>query len=318
MYAVSPIEPVGRPTAAHRLEDLAIGAISVGLRILPEAFALGSARAIGWLVGSVLGVRRTVIRKNLELAFPSQSDAWRRGVARRVFPHIAREMVMLLRAGANPTDRVGGRIRFDGLDVVDEALEEGKGVILLTGHLGNWEIAGGALALQGYPLDAVVQRIKNPLVDRRIRELREGFGVGVIYRKEAPRTVLRSLRRGRIVALAADQNVRRGGLFVDFFGVRASAARGPALFALRTGAPVVVGTSRRLPGWKARYQVRFSRLQAADGTPLSEEALMGGYFEALELAIREAPEQYFWPHDRWKSRPPDEGADREQGLSRPV
>jgi Kdo2-lipid IVA lauroyltransferase/acyltransferase len=300
------------------LEDLAIAAISSFLRILPEVVALGSARVIGWLAGSVFGLRRAVIRKNLALAFPRRPEAWRRRVARRVFPHIAREVVMLLRAGANPTSRVGGRIHFDGLDVIDEALEEGKGVILLTGHLGNWEIAGGALALQGYPLDAVVQRIKNPLVDRRIRGLREGFGVGVIYRKDAPRAVLRSLRRGRIVALAADQNVRRGGLFVDYFGVPASTARGPALFALRTGAPVVVGTSERLPGWRARYRVRFVRLGAADAIPFSEEALMRGYFEVLELAIREAPEQYFWPHDRWKSRPPDENAGREPGFSQPV
>src|SRR5690606_26046295 len=113
------------------------------------------------------------------------------------------------------------------------------------GHFGNWEIAGGALALRGYPLDAVVQRIKNPLADRRIRRLREGFGVRVIYRKDAPREVLRSLRRGRVVALVADQSDRRKDLFVDFFGVPASTARGPALFALRSGAPVVVATSLR-------------------------------------------------------------------------
>lgn len=307
-----------RPTAAHRLEDLAIGAISSFLRLLPEPVALGSGRAIGRLVGSVLGVRRKVIVKNLELAFPDRSDSWRRRVARRVFPHIAREVVTLLRVGADRSRGVEGRVQFERLEVLEGAFGEGKGVILLTGHIGNWEIAGGALTLEGYPLDAVAQRIKNPLADRRMRGLRERLGLRVIYRRDAPREVLRSLRRGRVVALVADQSDRRQDLFVDFFGVPASTARGPALFALRTGAPVVVATSLRLPGWRARYRVSFTRLVGAGMAPPSEGELMRTYFGVLEEAIAEAPEQYFWPHDRWRARPPGEGAAREPGSAQPV
>lgn len=304
-----------RPTTlAHRLQGVAIGAVARILRALPEAAALLLGAGVGWLAGSLFRVRRGTVEANLALAFPERPRAWRRRTAARVFPHVGREAATLMRfAGVRP-EELKERIEFDGLDVLRGAMEEGKGVVAVTGHIGNWEIGGASVALRGVPLDVVVQTQSNPLVDERLRRSREALGMRVIYRHHAPREVMRALRRGRCVALVADQNVRSGGLFVDFFGVPASTARGPALFAIRTGAPFVLGTAIRLPGWRhARYRVRFRRLDPERTGDMDTDVsrLTRAYMEALEDAIREVPEQYFWPHKRWKTRPPVERPDAE-------
>lgn len=307
------MEPPSVPTWSHRIEDVLVGGISRLLRFLPEPLALALGSALGWTAGSVLGIRRRTILENLSRAFPNRSGRWRRRVARRVMPHVAREGVTLLRLAALGPEEVRRRTVVSGLERVRSRLKEGRGVLILTGHLGNWEIGGSALAVRDIPLDVVARRQKNPLFDERIRQSREGLGMSVVYRDEAPRRVLRSLRGGRAVALVADQNVHRGGIFVDFFGTAASTVRGPAVFALRTGAPVFLGVARRLPGWRARYQVALTPLELPDMGDLEQDAhiLTRRYMAALEDAIREIPEQYFWLHKRWKTRPKS-GASREE------
>ncbi len=291
---------------AHRLQSGLVVGVSLLLRILPEPVAQALGYSLGWVAGSILRIRRGTVHRNLRRAFPDRPEAWRRRVARRVFPHIGREGVTLLRMAGLPSQELLRRTRVDGWEVLEEARAEGRGVLLATGHLGNWEIGGGALAVRGVPLDAVVRRQKNPLVDRRLRRTREALGISVIYREDAPRQILKSVRRGRVVALAADQNVRRGGIFVDFFGVPASTARGPAYFSLRTGAPLVLAFCHRIPGWRARYLVRFHRPPTPQTGDMEEDirTLTRSYLAVLEEEVRRSPEQYFWPHKRWKTRPP--------------
>jgi Kdo2-lipid IVA lauroyltransferase/acyltransferase len=309
----------GRRGPSHRLQALVLDGVSWFLRALPEPAALLLGAGIGWVAGSVLRIRRGTVDENLRRAFPERSPRWRRRVAARVFPHIGREAATLMRLAGLSTGELRARIETEGREVLTAALAEGKGVVVVTGHLGNWEIGGGSVALEGIPLDVVVQTQTNPLVDGRLRRSREALGMRVVYRHDAPREVLRSLRAGRVVALVADQNVRSGGLFVDFFGVPASTARGPALFALRTGAPFVLGTAHRLPGWRrARYRVRFRRLEPERSGDMERDVATWtrAYVGALEEAVREAPEQYFWPHKRWKTRPAS-GEERRERTEEP-
>jgi len=288
----------------HRAQDLLIAGIAGLLRMVPEPVALASGWGLGWFVGSVLRIRRGVVDRNLELAFPDASPRWRRRIASRVFPHLGREAITILRLVGADAAELRDRVRVEGLDLLQEALAEGNGVVIATGHLGNWEIGGGATAAWGVPLDAVVQRQRNPAFDHRIRRVRESLGVRIIYRHEATRGVLRALREGRAVALLADQHAARSDLKIDFFGVPARTARGPAVFAARTGAPMFLAEVFRRPGMRrARYDVRFARLQPLpDAEDEAEDvALLRAYMSALEEGIRKAPEQYFWPHNRWKS-----------------
>ncbi|CAN5710318.1 N/A [soil metagenome] len=291
-----------------RIQDLLIRTVEGALRILPEPAAVLLGGGLGWVAGGVMRIRRQVVVANLRRAFPEREPSWIARTASASYAHIGREGVALLRMGALGPEEVRERTRVEGIEHVEAPLAEGRGVILLTGHLGNWEIGGAALAVRGIPLDVVARRQNNPLFDARLVRTRESLGMRVVDRTGSAKTLLRSLRSGRVVALVADQNVLSGGVFVKFFGVPASTARGPELLAERTGAAVVFATAIRRRGRRARYDVVLSPLLPAgdEGAPDSSrrtEGLLRRYLAALEESIRAAPAQYLWAHKRWKTRP---------------
>jgi KDO2-lipid IV(A) lauroyltransferase len=297
-----------RPTLRHHLEHLGYRLGLSVLHLLPEELALRLGEGMGWVVGVVLGMRWKTVRAHLRQAFPHESEAWRRRVARASFRHLGREAVATFLLGRLSREEILERIEIPGFEALQEAVGAGGGAVLLTPHFGNWEIAGAGLAARGIPLDVVAQRQRNPLFDADLTETRTRQGMSVIQRGDAPKQVLRSLRRGRAVAIVWDQNVRRGGIFVEFFGKKASTARGPAIFPLRTGSPVFQGVNRRLEGYPSRYRLE---VVPVDFTPTGDlEAdvfrLTEVYTRFLEKEIVRTPEQYFWQHRRWKTRPPDE------------
>ena len=179
---------------------------------------------------------------------------------------------------------------------------------MITGHLGNWEVGGAAIAARDVPLDVVGKGMGNRRFQADLFAARERLGMRVIEMGDAPKKVLRSLRDGRVAAMLGDQNAHGGGIFVPFFGKPASTARGPALFAIRSGAPVFVAFALRDRGWGQRYTVTFEALPFAPSGDLEEDirALMVAYTRVLEAAILKDPDQYFWQHKRWKKRPAEE------------
>lgn len=292
----------------HRLEYRAFQLITTLFSVVPESGAVAMATLLGWFVGSVLRIRRRVVDEHLALAFPDQPDAWRNRVARASYVHLAREWMATFRLARLGRDEILSRTRMVGFDAFRAAVEEGKGVVLMTGHLGNWEFCATGFTARGIPLDAVAKSMANSRFGAALIEARERTGMGVIDVDDAPRRVLRSLRAGRVVAMLGDQNAHRGGVFVPFFGKLASTARGPAVFALRTGAPVFLGISLRDPGWKQQYTVQLRRIAVQPSGHVDADVLelTTVHTAALEEAIREAPEQYFWQHKRWKKRPEGE------------
>lgn len=260
--------------------------------------------AAGWLAGSVLRVRRDDVDRHLALAFPDREPAWRRGVAAESYRHLGREGVAMLRMAELDREAVRRRTRMEGMDGIRRAVESGRGAVVVTGHLGNWEIGGAALAARGVPLAAVALRQGNPLFDRDLVRTRERLGLRVVYKKDAPTQVLAALRAGGAVALVGDQNPIRGGVPVDFFGRPANTARGPAVFALRSGAPVFAGAALRRPGRGPRYDVWIEEVSVErTGDPGADALrLVQAYTDWLEEMVRRAPEQYFWQHRRWKTR----------------
>ncbi|TVP55763.1 MAG: hypothetical protein EA351_09870 [Gemmatimonadales bacterium] len=296
------------PGLGDRAQELLLVGIGALARLLPERLAQWVGSRLGWLAGSVLRIRRGTVEENLERAFPDWSRDRRVRAARAAYRHLGREAIVLLRLGAMSPGEVRERSEIRGESLLRDALDEGKGVVLLAGHLGNWEFAGAALAARDVPLDVVGRKQSNPLFDERVREMREGFGMRPIYRHAALRPVLKGVREGRVVALVADQNVRSGGVFVDFFGIPASAAKGPGVIPLRTGAPVMFMAVTRLPGWRARYRMEISPIAVAASGDTEADVLrvVAEFHRLLEDAVRRAPEQYFWFHRRWKTRPPEE------------
>lgn len=204
---------------------------------------------------------------------------------------------------ARRPDEVRERTAVPGLERLKEAVAQGRGVVMATAHFGNWELGGASLAVRGIPTDAVVQKQRNPFVERDVAAMREALGVGQIDRRRAPKQVLRALRQGRLIAFAADQNAGRHGVFVPFFGTPASTHRGAALFAIRANAPLFFGVAVRLPD--GTYESRTYPIDVDRGGPLEEAVtrLTAAFTSKLEDEIRAAPEQYFWLHNRWKTRP---------------
>ena len=196
------------------------------------------------------------------------------------------------------------------IDQLEAAMDTGGGAVLVTGHFGNWELCGAALAVRGIPLDAVARPQANPLTDRLINDARARFGMNVIPMAGATKHSLRALLAGRAVGLVADQDARDRGLFVPFFGRPASTFRGPAVLALRTGAPVFLITAVRDGD---RYTVRVRRIPVPEAVDEPERELTAAISAALEAAIRERPGQYLWQHRRWKTAAPGDGTARGNG-----
>jgi len=274
---------------------------------VPEGVAVRMGAAAGWIAGSVLRIRRREVDEHVALAFPDRPASWRRRVARGSYAHLGREAAILVRMPTWSRTEIAARVRFDNLEELRAAADRGA-VVVLTAHLGNWEIAGAALAALGFPMDVVGKGMANRRFERDLFALRERLGMRVIEITDAPKGVLRSLGRGRVAALLGDQNAHRYGVHLPFFGRLAATSRGPALFALRTGAPVFVGFPIRDPGWAQTYTLRARRLAFEPGETLEERTmnLLTAYHRELEESIRAAPDQYLWQHKRWKTRPPRE------------
>lgn len=289
----------------HYIEHLAFRAFSSVAIFLPEVLALSIGSFLGWITGSVLRVRRTEVDEHLFLAFPERTDAWRHDVARASYAHLGREAVATLRLSRATDKDLSERIRIPDLALFQTAVEEGRGVILVTGHLGNWEVGGGAFTSRGISLDAIAKGMANKAIGDAIAGVRERLGIDLIHMGEVAREVPRSLLRGRVVAILADQHAHKGGILVSFFGREASTTRAPALFAIRTGAPIFLGIALRDPGWRQRYTVSLERIdfQSTGEVDADIRGLTAAHSAALERAVRLAPEQYFWQHRRWKSAP---------------
>jgi KDO2-lipid IV(A) lauroyltransferase len=302
---------VSRPTARDRLEFGLYRGVTGALRVLPERPAVALGGALGWIAGVVLRIRRDVVDQNLRRAFPEKGAAWLRDVAVASYRHFGREAVVAFRIGRDSRERLLARSEVHGVEELLQAVR-GPGALIAAGHIGNWEVGGGALALRGVPIDGIAVRQRNPLFEDALSENRRALGVRIVYRGVAGGAVLRSIREGRVPVLLADQDAGGGGVFVDFLGHAASTAKGPALLALRSGARLFTATCLALPGSPRRYRIRIEEIDAprSGDLPRDVQALTQAHADVLARFVREAPDQYFWQHKRWKTRPRIESQER--------
>lgn len=306
-----------RDRVRHRLEYLLVRAARALDRGLGPRRSAALATGVGRFVYRRLRIRAGVVEDQLREAFPERDEAWIQGVARGAYEHLAREAMTMIRLSRLGPEEVLRVTYVPGLDDLQRALAEGNGVLIAAGHLGNWEVGGAALAARGIPFDAVARSQENPLIDRLINEGRARLGMTIIPMGRGTKGSLRSLRAGRVVALIADQDARDRGLFVPFFGRQASTFRGPALLAIRSGAPVFTAASTRRPDGRYRVRLRRVVMPEVDDPARREWELTARLAAELEAAVREDPTQYLWHHRRWKTPPPDEemapGQAREEG-----
>lgn len=309
---------MSKVTLEDRAESVLVGALEAAVSRLPRAAAVRLGERLGDAVRAPLRIRRRVVEENLRRAFPEATPEWVERVTRDAYRHLGREVVTLVRltAGATPAD-ILERTEFPAWASVEEARAEGRGVIFATGHFGNWEMAAAAVAARGLPMDAVVKPQRNPLVNARIEAARRALGIGTIDLGSAPRRIPRALAAGHAVGIVADQDARAAGVWVPFFGHPASTFRGPALFALRFGAPLFAAVARRLED--GRYRVEAERVPVEGTGDLDADVLRvtRALSAHLEREIRRDPAQYFWFHKRWKTPPPSELLQELYGTTMP-
>jgi KDO2-lipid IV(A) lauroyltransferase len=189
-------------------------------------------------------------------------------------------------------------------DRLDKCLEDGRGVVLLASHFGNWELMATAGAIAGYKISAVARPLDDPDLEVFVRGVRESSGLKIIPRRTSALAVVRSLRRNEIVGILADQNTRKQNVFVDFFGIKAATTPGPAMLALRTGAYLVPAFMLREAPGKHRLIIEEPIEPVRTGDERADvEATTQKCVDILEKYVREYPSQWFWVHRRWKTRP---------------
>jgi KDO2-lipid IV(A) lauroyltransferase len=274
---------------------------------LPVRAAAWLGRRLGDLAYSLLARRRRLAVANLTQAFPDLTPSARRRLARGSFQHLG----MLFTEGCfvlgRPLERVTAQIRVEGVEHVRTVLERHGRALVLTAHLGNWELLTLAPALTGYPLTVVARALDSPALDAWAERLRRTAGVEVVDKRAALRPVLDALGRGRLVGVLLDQNAsRREGVFVPFFGRLASTSRAMAVLALRTRTPVIPAFTRRLAPGRHEITIHPALRLPDPGDEDAVRTLTAACTAAIEAAVRATPEQWLWSHDRWRTRPPDE------------
>ena len=276
------------------------------IRLLSLKRLLRFAEHLGIFAFSRLKIRRNTVMKNLGAAFPEKSEIELLDIAERTYQNFAKTALEFISFPKYPRDHLLSRCELVNRHYLDDLCQNKQGAVLVAGHFGNWELMGGALAMAGYPVHAVVADQHNHDVDRIMNRHREYMGIKIIHLGAALRGISKALRAHEFVALLSDQNARSQGVFVDFFGRPASTPQGPAVFALKTGCPIIFGSAIRLPNGKHRLEIELVTHDHLSGGATEEnvKALTQLYTRKLEDKIREYPDHWFWMHRRWKSKPP--------------
>src|SRR5580704_15557704 len=239
---------------------------------------------------------RATARRNLEIAGLTED-----GIVDGVFRSIARIVGSFAQFPKITRANVHEWIRYDGLENFQNALNCGRGVLVATAHLGNWELSAFTHALMTGPMRIVVRPLDNPMIDAVVERYRSLSGNPIIQKKDAARDILRALKSGEAVGILIDQNTTPDqGVFVDFFGVKACAGSAFVKLAHHTGAPVVPGFAL-WSGQERRYILRFYPPVEMSGEVIEDTQRV---HRQLESVIRQYPDQWLWIHRRWKTRPP--------------
>jgi len=245
-------------------------------------------------------LRRTAL-ENLRRAGIADSER----VTDGVFRSIARVLVTFARFPRITRRNVGEWIGYEGLDNFTRAQARGRGVLVATAHLGNWELSAFAHALMTAPMAIVVRPLDNPRIDALVESRRACSGNRIIRKKEAAREILRALGGGEAVGILIDQNTTPAeGVFIDFFGTKACAGTAFAKFAHHTGAAVVPGFELWSES-QQKYVLRFYPEVEMTGDVVADTERVHAL---LESVIRQYPDQWLWIHRRWKTRPPVESS----------
>lgn len=274
------------------------------LRRLPYHFLMDNGNIIGRWIYHIFGVRRGVALANLRYAFgDSHHGKPIQVIAHEMYGHFFK-MALELSNIHKIIDHMDTYIQFKNLEIYKDAMKKGQGALMMTGHFGNFELGASALARAGFPLTFIIKPLRNPLLNRELRDMRLRYDTEAFHVDYGARGILSALRRNRVVCMLGDQDVGQlRGTTVQFFGHPTSAPTGTARMAIQTHAPVIPTFLYRKPSGThvldiaPPLDVDYSRnLREQETQRITQETA-----SILERWVSCYPEQYFWVHRRWKS-----------------
>jgi len=283
------------------LEYLLAWAVVHSLAIVPRPLAERLARLYTSIFDMAIPRLRRVGMRNLAMALPELGSYEHVRIIDGVFKSIARVLVSFARFPQLRKDNIRDWIRYEGYEHFELALQQGKGVLFATAHLGNWELSAFAHALMSAPMHVVVRPLDNPKVDALVEARRAASGNRMIGKKEFARSILQALKENQAVGILVDQNAGLDdGVFVDFFGTPACAGAGFAKIAAHAGAVVIPGFAL----WSEEERKHILRFYPP--VPMTGDAARDtqSLHSCIEQVIRQYPDQWLWIHRRWKTRPP--------------
>lgn len=293
----------------QRLEYWLVLAVARPLRWVPRRLARRLAERFAWAIYLLIRRLRRVGERNLEMALPEFSAAKRSEILQGAYRHLAWQLVEFCRMPRYTPENTSTWIRTEGLEHYLAARVRGKGVLVLTGHLGAWELSSFYHSLMGYPMGMVIRRLDNRRLDEYVNRIRCMHGNRVLHKDDFARGLLTAMRAGETVGILMDTNMTPPqGVFADFFGIPACTPAGLARVALKTNAAVIPGFMVWEPV-EQRYVLRFGpelHFAQSDDTEADVLAATQQCNDVLAAWIRRYPDQWLWIHRRWKTRPAGE------------
>ena len=268
-----------------------------GLGALPERCGRPVGRALGRLLGAVIRSRSRRAADNLRAAFPEAGEDRIAAWVRRMWTNLGEAAWEFARIPTLTREEYFRSVEVEGLDLLRDSREKGKGIILFASHLTNWEWTTLFAAYSGFSVAAVARRMKNPSFDAFLTRVRSDHGVTIFPHRSAVREGLRWVKEGKVLGILVDQRITAGGVQVPFFGRPAFTTTMPALLAIRTGA-ALHGVSAHRAGGKIRIRVHPALDSASAGGDAA--VLPAEITSQVESWIREDPPLWLWMHDRWK------------------
>ena len=290
----------------QKVEALGLRALGALARMLPFERAGDLGAFLGHGAHALLGRRRRIATENLTRSMgPNPGGEPVSLVTRRVFGQIGRSFLEFLALPGQRRDALLSRIEFVGFEPAADWAREGRGAVLLTGHFGSWELLGAAVAMRYGKVSYLLPRQTNPASDAYLNDVRRRLGIVPIPIGSGTRAAVRALGSGTFLGMLADQDARRVGIHVPFFGRPASTPSGPARLAWSARVPILVAVVERTG--RGRFRARVLRILNPDPNRDRDQEvvrLTAEITRVLEDAIRELPDHWYWIHRRWKTPPP--------------
>jgi len=270
----------------------------------PRKFAIKFGAFIGDMIFFFSKHERLKAVKNLSIAFGNEKSQQEiLAICRNCFRNLGKSLIEFGQLPKLNSSNIGNLVTLEGRQNVEETLKKGKGGIILTAHIGNWELVGATFPLIGYPSNTIVRPEKLQKLDEWVNKRREKTGLKCIGRGASIKSALQCLKRNELLGILADVDTKVDGVFVDFFGRPAYTPRGPVNIALKTGCALLPTFIIRQKDDTHKIIVEKAiKLKITDDTEEDIRFNTAVFTKIIESYIRKYPEQWIWVHDRWKTQ----------------